>query len=131
MVKVKGNTKGTPLDALEAASDSKQSDSVKRSSPEVEESPAPASAQLTAASPPLTSINTEAVALPFAKRARLQEQLQRVERQILDLETGLIGTSDAEYSVFKGYNALLPGSKRKSPDAMPLHIFSDSSVHNM
>ena len=81
MVKVKGKTKGTPLDALEAASDSKQSDSVKRSSPEVEESPAPASAQVTAASAPLTSIYTEAVALPFAKRARLQEQLQRVERQ--------------------------------------------------
>ena len=81
MVKVKGKTNGTPLDALEAASDSKQSDSAKRSSPEVEESPAPASAQATPATAPVTSINTEAIALPFTTRARLQEQLQRVERQ--------------------------------------------------
>ena len=59
MMKVKGKSKGTAFDAVEAASDSKHSDSTKRSSPEIEDSPAPAAADLAAATALVASMPKE------------------------------------------------------------------------
>ena len=50
---------------------------------------------------------------------------------LLVVHAAYLDTQLQQSVMHAGYNALLPGSKRKSPDAMPLHIFSDSSVHNM
>ncbi len=77
MVKVKAKTKESVQSIVEAPSDSKHSDSAKRSSPEAEDSPAPVAIPSTEA-----SIVTEAVARPSAKKCRLQQQLKLVERQV-------------------------------------------------
>lgn len=77
MVKIKGKTKGPALElANVAASDSKPSGSSRPSSPEVEESSAPASTARADC-----GVSTEAFAGPSAKKAKLQQQLAHVEHQ--------------------------------------------------
>lgn len=78
MVKVKGKAKGPLQEFADAtASDSKPSDFPRPDSPEVEES-----------SVRLSKINTESstgietFAEPSAKRAKLRQQLAKVERQV-------------------------------------------------
>lgn len=127
MVKVKGKAKGPLQEFADAtASDSKPSDFPRPDSPEVEES-----------SVRLSKINTESstgietFAEPSAKRAKLRQQLAKVERQITDLEAGLVSSSDPAYSIFKGYSGLLPGNKRKAANQLSETIFSDSSVRHL
>ncbi|KAL0030398.1 hypothetical protein WJX79_001476 [Trebouxia sp. C0005] len=68
------------------------------------------------------------IAGPSAKKTKLQQQLNAVEKQIFDLETSLVSSSERPYSVFKGYGGLVPGNKRKATEELPERIFSDSST---
>ena len=80
MVKVKGKAKGPNQEIADAtASDSKPSDSSRPYSPEVEESSVPPD-KVTAAAD--SSTGTETFAEPSAKRAKLLQQLAKVERQV-------------------------------------------------
>lgn len=81
MVKGKLKPKGTSQSVLETPSGGRQSDGSKRSSPEFEHSPAPV-ATTTATATAETSIDTETVAGPSAKKAKLQQQLKTVEKQV-------------------------------------------------
>ena len=75
MVKVKAKTKCSLQSTGEVPSDSKQSESMQRSTPEAEDS-APVATTTTE-----TSLTTESIARPFAKKSRLQQQLNLVEKQ--------------------------------------------------
>ncbi|DBB12285.1 TPA: hypothetical protein ACH3X3_006384 [Trebouxia sp. C0006] len=127
MVKPKPKSKEALQSVADKPSDSKQSDSAKHSSPEAEDSPAPDAAT---AAPTIEDkfVCTQAIAGPFAKKTKLQQQLNAVEKQIFDLETSLVSSSERPYSVFKGYGGLVPGNKRKATKELPERIFSDSST---
>ncbi|DBA84826.1 hypothetical protein WJX77_001388 [Trebouxia sp. C0004] len=127
MVKAKPKSKEPFQSIANTPCDSKQSDSSKHSSPEAEDSPAPVAAT-TAPSTENTFICTQAIAGPSAKKTKLQQQLNAVEKQIFDLETSLVSTSERPYSLFKGYGGLVPGNKCKATEELPERIFSDSSM---
>ena len=117
---VKGTVTGSLQEIADAsASDSKPSESSRPESPEVEEHSIPPTKA--------TAESSETFAAPSAKRAKLLQQLAKVERQvddanatylqqlhfrsnstvvlqITDLEAGLVSSSDPGYSIFKGKN---------------------------
>lgn len=80
-MKSKPKSKEPLQNVADKPSHSKQSDSSKHSSPEAEDSPAPVAA--TAA--PTTEdklVCTQAIAGPSAKKTKLQQQLNAVEKQV-------------------------------------------------
>lgn len=81
MVKPKPKSKEALQSVADKPSDSKQSDSAKHSSPEAEDSPAPDAAT---AAPTIEDkfVCTQAIAGPFAKKTKLQQQLNAVEKQV-------------------------------------------------
>lgn len=120
LLMVKGTVKGSLQEIADAsASDSKRSESSRPESPEVEEHSIPPTK--------VTAESSETFSAPSAKRAKLLQQLAKVERQvddanatylqqlhsrsnsiallqITDLEAGLVSSSDPAYSIFKGKN---------------------------
>lgn len=120
LLMVKSTVQGSLQEIADAsASDSKPSESSRPESPEVEEHSIPRTK--------VTAESSETFAAPSAKRAKLLQQLAKVERQvdganatclqkphfcsnstavlqITDLEAGLVSSSDPAYSIFKGKN---------------------------
>ena len=79
MVKSKSKTTDAPLDGQKTGPDGKQDESLRDSSPDKASNPAPRTDAAAAAS--TVTISTDGIAMPYAKRLKLQEQLQRVEKQ--------------------------------------------------
>ena len=76
MVKSKGKAVDAPLDSQKVGPVGKQDESLRDSSPDKTSNPAPS--RETAAT---VAISTDDIATPYAKRLKLQEQLQRVDKQ--------------------------------------------------
>lgn len=81
MVKSKPKSKEPLQSVADTPSDSKQSVSSKHSSPEAEDSPAPVAATV-APTTEAKFVCTQTIAGPSAKKTKLQQQLNAVEKQV-------------------------------------------------